>query len=633
MRLHKKENGSPTPTHPKCEGVRTVIPPLGGGGAITLLCALGYFINIYLSTGIYDLSDGLAHFAIARYAPKHPELFLDHWGKPIFTLLASPFTHFGIKGVMVMNTLLFIFTARFTSLTASKLGLRQTWAVPLLIALAPAYFYTTMGGLTEVLFAFVLSAGLYFFAAERYWAAALFITFLPFVRNEAYAIWPLFLIALLWRKQWLAAVLLFLGPLAYGIAGHFLLGNFWWFITDNPNSGAKDLYGHGVWSHFIDTFDISTGTWLGWGALVGSLAAGFWSIKHWRAKETLTVLLATLSFLTVLFVHSYAWWQGLLGSLGLVRVLATVLPAMVLLVLFLFSKLEDLTYLKPYVTGAAVLLLVYGSWGDFFAIQNYEIEKFPKQPDPQEKVIQELAAWRENSAHKENQNICYMHPAVGYYLGIDNFAELDSRQFWHLNRLKPSINIRQGGLLIYDGKHAPNEGNVDRDMLFADPDLTLINVFLPEDSLIELNGYPFEVLVFEKRLNLQKDTLVFEDFTKPRPLLSDRLQRLSTDSAGRPYFDMVGWSHFLPVFTFWQEDNPTWANEVFGVWYEAERPLEVWVNIRYSDGTWEDVPWHEGDFQLPKREREVVWWNIFLRNASPDVSLKLYRFGLQKASK
>jgi hypothetical protein len=531
---------------------------------------------------------------------------------------------------MVMNTLLFIFTARFTSLTASHLGLRHTWVAPVLIALAPAYFYSTMSGLTEVLFAFVLSAGLYFFTSQRYWAAALFITFLPFVRNEAYAIWPLFLVAFLLKRQWFSALLLFIGPLVYGIAGHILLGNFWWFITDNPNSGAKDIYGHGVWSHFIDTFDISTGTWLGWCALIGSVVAGFWSIRHRRAKENLTVLLAVLSFLVVLFVHSLAWWQGLLGSLGLVRVLATVLPVMVIIVLFVFSKLEDLTYMKPFISGVAVLLIVYGSWGDLFAIQAYEFEKFPKQPDPQEKVIQELAAWRDSSKHATNQNIWYMHPAVGYYLGIDNFAVLDSRQFWYLSKLKPSISIRHGGLLIYDGKHAPNEGNIAKEDLFADPDLALIMAFTPSENLTELNGYPFEVLVFEKRLNLEKDTLVFEDFTKPRPLLSGRLERLGSDSAGRPYFDMVGWSHFLPVFTFWQADNPNWANEDYTIWYEAERPLEVWLSIYYTDGHNEDVPWHQGNFRLPEAQEEVVFTTIFFRNATPDQSIKLYRFGLQK---
>ena len=34
---------------------------------VILLCALLYAVNIYNTTGIYDLNEGLAHFAISKY--------------------------------------------------------------------------------------------------------------------------------------------------------------------------------------------------------------------------------------------------------------------------------------------------------------------------------------------------------------------------------------------------------------------------------------------------------------------------------------------------------------------------------------------------------------------------------------
>ncbi len=598
--------------------------------AVILLCAAAYLINIYLSTGIFDLSDGLAHFAIARYAPQHPELFLDHWGKPVFTLLAAPFAQFGIKGIMVMNTILFVFTARFTVLTAHQLGVRQTWAAPLLIALAPAYYYTTMGGLTEVLFAFVFSAGLFFLSKEKYLASAIFISFLLFVRNEAYAIWPLFMLVFLGKRQWLAAALLFIGPLLYGIAGYFLLNNFWWFITDNPNVGAKEIYGHGTWNYFFQTFDISTGVWLGWSALGGVALAIFMSVKNWRAKHSATLFVASVSVLAVLFVHSYAWWQGLLGSLGLVRVLATVLPAMVLLVLYFFSKLEDSTYLKPTFSLVVILLVIYGTWGDLYALQSWDIGRFPKQADPREKVIQELAEWRKNSSHKNNQNIWYMHPAVGYYLEVDNFSRLDSRQFWYLNKLKPSNSIREGGLLIYDGKHAPNEGNVTKEDLFADPDLVLVKSFRPSEELVELNGFPFELLVFEKRLKPNGDILLFEDFTPTRPLLEGRLNRIATDTAGRRYFDLLTFTHYMHVFTFWKVDSATWQAPKFEFWYRASEPLQVYLSVVHADGTEDDIKWQDGIFELPKFEDDVVNISVSLRNPHPETAVRVYEWGVKK---
>jgi hypothetical protein len=185
-------------------------------------------------------------------------------------------------------------------------------------------------------------------------------------------------------------------------------------------------------------------------------------------------------------------------------------------------------------------------------------------------------------------------------------------------------------LLIYDGKHAPNEGNIAKEDLFADPDLVLIKSFSPKDDIVELNGFSFEVLVFEKKLLLEKDTLVFENFTKLRPLLSGRLERLRTDEAGKPYLDMVGWSHYVPVFTFWKSDNPEWTSHNYQFDYEAADTLEVWLNFQFKDGHGEDLPWKEGEFALPEMPEDVISTTLFLRNPQPDVTVRLYGFGLHR---
>ena len=587
---------------------------------VILFCAFGYFINIYLTSGIYDLSDGLAHFAISRYAPKHPELFLDHWGKPLFTLLSSPFAQFGIKGVMIFNVLLYVICARFLVLLFSRLSIPAGWLSPLIIALSPVWFQVTMGGLTEPLFATLLVAGLYFFANEKYTAAAFIVGWLPFARSEAIFILPLFGLAFIVLRQWVSLLLLASASIFMSLLGWFLLNDILWMIHNVPYVGAKDIYGSGSFFHFWDDLFLVTGTQIKYLSVVGLLA---FLIKGWQEPKRITFLLAFGSLILVFFGHSWFWYKGIFGSYGLLRVLATVLPLFVLFAFYGVSRISN-KLPAPVVSGIMLAVALH------LHVVLFYFMPIAKQADPQEKLIQELAAWRESSVHKNNQNIWYMHPAVGYYLGIDNFAPFDSRQFWYLNRIKPSIHIRQGGLLIYDGKHAPNEGNISKENLLADPDLVLIKRVIPKNEIVELNGYPFELLVFEKQLNLEKDTLVFEDFTKPRPLLSGRLERLATDSTGKPYFDMVGWSHYVPVFTFWKSDNLDWANEDFTIWYEAERPLDVWLSIYYRDGHNEDVPWHAGNFRLPDMQQEVVYTSIFFRNKNPDEPLKLYRFGLQK---
>src|ERR1700751_4484090 len=65
-----------------------------------------YFSTLaYLSKGSHGGGDCYAHYKIAHYAFKYPRLFLDLWGKPVFTLLSSPFAQFGFIGIKIFNIL------------------------------------------------------------------------------------------------------------------------------------------------------------------------------------------------------------------------------------------------------------------------------------------------------------------------------------------------------------------------------------------------------------------------------------------------------------------------------------------------------------------------------------------------
>jgi hypothetical protein len=61
---------------------------------------------VYTSTDGYGGADSFQHYMISCYSWKHPHLLLDHWGKPIFTLLSSPFSQVGYKGLLLFNVLI-----------------------------------------------------------------------------------------------------------------------------------------------------------------------------------------------------------------------------------------------------------------------------------------------------------------------------------------------------------------------------------------------------------------------------------------------------------------------------------------------------------------------------------------------
>ena len=105
---------------------------------ISLVISFITVVFIYLkSDSPYDTGDGIVHYQIARYSWKYPHLLLDLWGKPFFTLIASPFAQFGLKGMYVFQALNAAAISWFLFGIASKINLKYTWAIPAFVFFAP----------------------------------------------------------------------------------------------------------------------------------------------------------------------------------------------------------------------------------------------------------------------------------------------------------------------------------------------------------------------------------------------------------------------------------------------------------------------------------------------------------------
>ncbi|MDX5321819.1 MAG: hypothetical protein LPK45_11810, partial [Bacteroidota bacterium] len=74
---------------------------------IPLLISALYFIWIAVSsTRLAGGEDGVMHHLFARYVPQHPGNLLDHWAKPFYVLLSTPFAQLGFLGSLLFNVLL-----------------------------------------------------------------------------------------------------------------------------------------------------------------------------------------------------------------------------------------------------------------------------------------------------------------------------------------------------------------------------------------------------------------------------------------------------------------------------------------------------------------------------------------------
>jgi hypothetical protein len=85
-----------------------------------------------LSTGVNGETDSITHYQIARHAFKYPQLFFDHWGKPLFTLLSAPFAQLGYIGSVVFNLLCGLWSSWFAYLISKRLGYPNAWAAIIL---------------------------------------------------------------------------------------------------------------------------------------------------------------------------------------------------------------------------------------------------------------------------------------------------------------------------------------------------------------------------------------------------------------------------------------------------------------------------------------------------------------------
>lgn len=417
--------------------------------AIILLYVVVALLTHINSSGVYDAGDGINHHLIARYAWKHPLLFLDHWGKPFYTLVSSSFAQLGYTGSVVFNILCGAGTLACVAGMAKKLNYPNRAAAVFLAAFAPLFFGVSISGLTEPLFALVLFASQLLALRKRYVWAALLVSFLPFVRSEGFLLLPLFGLVLLLRKQWFATLWLSAGTLLYSLIGGFAMGDFLWVIHNNPYRGAEDIYGSGSLFHFVTNNEFILGTAGVVLLLIGCLFFVRRVIKKTGPKTFLPeeLLLIYGCFFTYFIAHSFFWRFGLFGSLGLIRVLAAVAPAAALIAV---SGVSELGTLWP--TAKRLPQLVLAGACLITGLQTFRQTgfSFPINNDCQPAV--DAADWL--NAQPDNNNLIYAHhPYLQFRLKRDPFDENSIRNYWQLT--PDAAQLRPGTYLIWDSHFGP----------------------------------------------------------------------------------------------------------------------------------------------------------------------------------
>lgn len=436
-----------------------------------------------LTRNTYDTGDSISHYLFARLVPQHPQNLLDAWAKPLFTLVAAGPAQAGFLGMKLLQCGLVALSAWLAFGIARTLRLPWPALAIVFCYAAPDYFRIQFSGLTEPLFGLLLVGAVALAVANRPSASAMLMSWLPFVRSEGALLWGLWIVYLVWNRNWRALPWLLLGYAVYSVVGGLVLGDYAWLFTHNPYP-LHSQYGSGHWRHFLEHYP----TLLGWPltllfvggglcTLRRALVPAAWGKRLFRAE--LLLIYGSIVLFTAL--HSVFWAYGLFGSFGLTRVMTVLVPlcaVAALTGLAWLSQLAKTPAARRWLLGSAatVVVLMVFSHDHGFRLNNgayvghdsnlHWRRDFSEQTDL---VLADAAVdWLRNfDPHWQWHPIAFEHPYYPMALDVDHFdpavrAPLTRNYAPYLD------GVPVGTYVFWDSWFAPVEGRLPLDKLEAD---------------------------------------------------------------------------------------------------------------------------------------------------------------------
>ncbi len=442
-------------------------------------------------------ADNYAHFNIARWAFRYPHLFLDHWGKPVYTILAAPFAQFGFVAVRILNSVLGILTGWYIWKLAGKLNLKNGWFAAVVAVFTPIYFALMSTGMTEIVFSLVLVLSVYLFFCEKYNASAVLISFLFLARTEGLAFELLFLIVLIIKKQYRAIPLLATGFLVFSFIGLvFHYHDFWWLYNQRPYAtGAPSVYGRGDWYYFIVRIPEYSGVIITVLMVAGTIIL---PIKWVKEKFSLTgryflpILLILGTFWGYFFIHSYLWWKGE-TSAGLLRVMAANAPLAGIIGLYAvevvgsyFKKQRVLTFLLVLLSVTQVVL----TGGYYKKLVGFDLTA---------EVLQRTTDWLKESGSLKHKLVMH-NPYFAFSTEIDAWNS-EVVQYGFSDNNMPENGLPDSTVFIWDAHFSPNEGHLPLEKIMNNPNFEIIHVFDPVVPFKVNGDNDYKIIIFRKMTN------------------------------------------------------------------------------------------------------------------------------------
>ncbi len=441
-----------------------------------------------------DVGDGVTHYFISAASWKDPILFLNHWGKPVFILLSSPFTQFGFNGGVVFNII--VFTASiilgFKILERKNVNIWLQLLFPFILLKANDVAGTLLGGLTEPLFNLAILAAVYFLLERNWFWFAVIVSFMPFMRSEGQL--PVILAASLmfFFRQYKSLPFLLTGFVLYAIFGWLMLKDPFWYFTHNPYDMANAIYGKGTWHHYLTSYKNYLGN-PGLYVLILGVPAMiyFLSQKKWHLLQIEWFVFSAGIFFGIIAAHSYFWATGQNGSLGLTRIATQGMPAFLLINLYYIDKLK---WMQNKVGKVAAIL---GSFGLVTALVTTKF--YPKEVEPLDRQVLKTAEYL-HTLDLKGKKVFYHFPLLSFAYGANNF-DPDEKTFityggWHFDQDIGSL-IQPGDLIIRDSHFGPVEMHLPLSKVDQNNNIVKIAEFISAEQKVDPYNETEGVVVYQ----------------------------------------------------------------------------------------------------------------------------------------
>lgn len=454
--------------------------------------------------------DSWNHYLISRYTWKYPDLFLEQWGKPVFNILSSPFSQFGIHGLVLFNIICTLSAGVFNWLTAIKLNFRFPIIAFIATVFLPILFGNTISGLTEPLNAALISLMIWAFASHKFAIAAILASVMPFSRTEGFAVLLIAGAYLIVEKQYKYLWYLLAGPIIFNFVGYAITGNVFWIITDNPyvkfaQEGTL-VVEKGPLFHYIYNAKFIWGRVFSWFIAAGSLIVIYLFLKVYSLKQNksfinLRFFLILGIFAAYLVVHSILYFTGWFGSVGFIRVLAPVSPLAALLGMEMLEAVYNFLARKNYQKLFAMIFTL-GIVVSGFAENDYFIGKEAgSQPVkfPRGLSNYQMAVGYIKQNNLQNRMLIHQLPWLNVIFNRDphkNHAQNKTMYMWSYE--VKNDWLPEGSIVIYDGYHCFREGNIKLEQFKDNSKYKLLQYF-PAKNIPEPFIGHYDIWIFEKK--------------------------------------------------------------------------------------------------------------------------------------